>query len=67
MKREQRDALIVDMKLSSLMTLVESALLSDFHELKQMYLAEALSYIDEWQHARLVEGTPREDYRHDEI
>lgn len=54
MKKENVDRMIVDIKLSSLEDLLRKAQDAHFDEIRDLYINEAIKYIDDWMIDRMT-------------
>lgn len=67
MEKSQTDALIVDIKLQGLESLLMYAQGSQYSEIRDMYLEEGLKYLQNWQNQRMFGETDIEYFNQSEI
>lgn len=67
MKKQERDSLLTEIRLSSLTRLLEYAVSTEYTELKEMYLSEAIDYLDDWKESIRPVEEAKDIYRRYDI
>lgn len=64
MKNQKTDRILTAIRVESLTRMLEWALGSEYDELREMYVSEAIDYLDAWRGSIFDTEEEEEDFRH---
>lgn len=64
MKNQKTDRILTAIRVESLTRMLEWALGTEYDELKEMYVSEAIDYLDAWRESIFDTEEEEEDFRH---
>jgi len=64
MKNQQTDRILTAIRVESLTRMLEWALGTEYDELKEMYVSEAIDYLDAWRGSIFDTEAEEQEFRH---
>lgn len=64
MKNQKTDRILTAIRVESLTRMLEWALGSEYDELREMYVSEAIDYLDAWRGSIFDTEEEEQDFRH---
>ena len=64
MESQKTDRILTAIRVESLTRILEYALKTDYDELKEMYVSEAIDYLDAWRGSIFDTEEEEQDFRH---
>lgn len=64
MKNQKTDRILTAIRVESLTKMLEWSLGTEYNELREMYISEAIDYLDAWRGSIFDTEEEEEDFRH---